>query len=118
MLIIHNTLSGKKEEFIPFNDSNVNIYVCGITPYDEVHLGHARCYVVFDVIRRYLKYKGYAVKYIQNFTDIDDKIISRSLEAKIPLNELAQKYIDDYFTQMRKLNISDADSYPRVTQKV
>jgi len=120
MLKFYNTLSGKKEEFVPVDKTgkNVSMYVCGITPYDEVHLGHARCYVVFDVIRRYLKYKGYAVKYIQNFTDIDDKIISRSLEAKIPLNELAQKYIDDYFTQMRKLNISDADSYPRVTQKV
>jgi len=119
-LKIHNTLSGKKEEFIPIdkNGKIVNMYVCGITPYDEVHLGHARCYVVFDVIRRYLKYKGYTVKYIQNFTDIDDKIINRSLEAKIPLNELAQKYIDDYFTQMRKLNIQDADVYPRVTQKI
>ncbi|MDO8734830.1 MAG: cysteine--tRNA ligase, partial [Elusimicrobiota bacterium] len=120
MLKIYNTFSGKKEEFIPVdkNGKNVNMYVCGITPYDEVHLGHARCYVVFDVIRRYLKYKDYTVKYIQNFTDIDDKIINRSLEAKIPLAELAQKYIDDYFTQMRKLNIQDADSYPRVTQKI
>src|SRR3989339_1968676 len=118
MLIIHNTLSGKKEEFIPFNDSNVNIYVCGITPYDEVHLGHARCYVVFDVIRRYLKYKGYNVKYVQNFTDIDDKIINRSNELKVKSSELAQKYIDDYFSQMKKLNIENADSYPRVTQKI
>src|SRR3989339_41072 len=118
MLIIHNTLSGKKEEFIPFNDNNVNMYVCGITPYDEVHLGHARCYVVFDIIRRYLKYKGYTVKYVQNFTDIDDKIINRSNEMQIQSSELAQKYIDDYFVQMRKLNIVDADSYPRVTQKI
>src|SRR3989339_481288 len=118
MLIIHNTLSGKKEEFIPFNDSNVNIYVCGITPYDEVHLGHARCYVVFDVIRRYLKYKGYNVKYVQNFTDRDDKIINRSNELKVKSSELAQKYIDDYFSQMKKLNIENADSYPRVTQKI
>lgn len=118
MLKIYNTLSKGKEEFVPIKDKTVSMYVCGITPYDEVHLGHARCYVVFDVIRRYLKYKGYTIKYIQNFTDIDDKIINKSIESKIPLSELAQKYIDDYFIQMRRLNILDADVYPRVTQKI
>ena len=134
MLKFYNTLSCKKEEFVPVDkngknvhpvrdglhpDSNgVNMYVCGITPYDEVHLGHAGCNVVFDVIRRYLKYKGYNVKYIQNFTDVDDKIINKSIQSKIPLAELAQKYIDDYFTQIRKLNVLDADAYPRVTQKI
>ncbi|HAX61609.1 MAG TPA: cysteine--tRNA ligase [Elusimicrobia bacterium] len=117
---IYNTLSGKKEEFVPIdkNGKNVNMYVCGITSYDEVHLGHARCYVVFDVIRRYLGYKGYAVKYIQNFTDIDDKIINRSNELQITSNDLAEKYINDYFTQMRKLNVLDADAYPKVTEKI
>jgi len=94
-LIIYNTLSGKKEEFISVDKNDqprrVNMYVCGVTPYDSVHLGHARCYVVFDVIRRYLKYKGYAVKYIQNFTDVDDKIISKSVETKTPLDELITK---------------------------
>ncbi|MFH1540250.1 MAG: cysteine--tRNA ligase [Elusimicrobiota bacterium] len=118
MLKIYNTLSKEKEEFVPQKDKQVSMYVCGITPYDEVHLGHARCYIVFDVIRRYLKYKDYIVKYIQNFTDIDDKIINRSRELGVYSSELAQKYIDDYFVQMRKLNVQDADSYPRVTQKV
>lgn len=120
MLKIYNTLSGKKEEFVPTdkNGKTVNIYVCGITPYDEVHLGHARCYVVFDVIRRYLKYKDYNVKYVQNFTDIDDKIINRSKQLAVSSEQLAEKYINDYFTQMRKLNIQDADSCPRVTQQI
>ncbi|MEW6557093.1 MAG: cysteine--tRNA ligase [Elusimicrobiota bacterium] len=118
MLKVYNTLTAKKEEFVPIKDKQVNMYVCGITPYDEVHLGHARCYVVFDVIRRYLKYKGYDVKYVQNFTDIDDKIINRSKELRVESLELAKKYIDDYFTQMQKLNVLDADSYPRVTQKI
>ncbi|OQA91099.1 MAG: Cysteine--tRNA ligase [Elusimicrobia bacterium ADurb.Bin231] len=120
MIKVHNTLTGTKEEFIPLDKAgrNVNMYVCGITPYDEVHLGHGRCYVVFDVVRRYLKYRGYNVKYIQNFTDIDDKIIKRSNELKIPHTELSRKFIDDYFTQMRKLNILDADSYPLVTGTV
>lgn len=118
MLKIYNTFSKGKEEFVPLKDKTVNMYVCGITPYDEVHLGHARCYVIFDVIRRYLKYKDFTVKYVQNFTDIDDKIINKTIQSKIPLSELSQKYIEDYFTQMRKLNIMDADSYPRVTQKI
>ncbi|PKM93015.1 MAG: cysteine--tRNA ligase [Elusimicrobia bacterium HGW-Elusimicrobia-4] len=120
MLKIYNTLSGKKEEFVPVdkNGKNVNMYICGITPYDEVHLGHARCYVVFDVIRRYLKYKGYNVKYVQNFTDVDDKIINRSKQLAVSSEQLAEKYINDYFTQMKKLNIQDADSCPRVTQKI
>jgi len=118
MLKLHNTLSGKKEEFVPIKGNDVNMYVCGVTPYDEVHLGHGRCYVVFDVIRRYLKYRGYNVKYVQNFTDIDDKIIQRSDELRVASNELAEKYINEYFIQIRKLNILDADVYPKVTQKI
>jgi cysteinyl-tRNA synthetase len=117
-LKLHNTLSGKKEEFTPVNGKNVNMYVCGITPYDEVHLGHGRCYVVFDVVRRYLKYRGYEVKYIQNFTDIDDKIIKRSAERGIPPSELAEQFINNYFENTRKLNVLDADVYPRVTGKI
>jgi len=120
MLKVYNTLSRQKEDFIPtkIDRNEVRMYVCGITPYDEVHLGHARCYVVFDVIRRYLKYRGYEVKYVQNFTDIDDKIINRSRELQLAADELARKYIDDYFSQMSKLNILPADAYPRVTQKI
>ncbi|MDR1122856.1 MAG: cysteine--tRNA ligase [Endomicrobium sp.] len=94
------------------------MYVCGITPYDEVHLGHARTYVVFDIIKRHLLKRGYKVKHVQNFTDVDDKIIKRSLEKNIKPNELSQTYIDDYFTQTDKLNILKAEIYPRVTQMI
>ncbi|MEW6041810.1 MAG: class I tRNA ligase family protein, partial [Elusimicrobiota bacterium] len=101
MIKLFNTLSGKKEEFIPLNPPDVKMYVCGITPYDETHIGHARCYVVFDMIRRYLQYSGYTVKYVQNFTDIDDKIIKRASESGIPPKELAEKYSSEF------LNLSD-----------
>lgn len=117
-LYIYNTLTQKKEEFKPLKNKVVNMYVCGVTPYDEVHLGHARCYVAFDVIRRYLEYKGYTVNYIQNFTDIDDKIIKRAQEKNIPPLELAQQNIDAYFQDINALNIQPALKYPRVTEHI
>ena len=91
------------------------MYVCGITPYDYCHLGHARCYVAFDVIRRTLKRFGYNVTYVQNFTDIDDKIIKRAKELKENPKELAARYIADFEKQMGALNVLPADKYPRVT---
>jgi cysteinyl-tRNA synthetase len=115
---IGNTLTGKKEEFIPLHDKQVNMYVCGVTPYDEVHLGHARAYVTFDIIRRFLTQSGYQVKHVQNFTDVDDKIIKRAVEQKISPNALAETFIQSYFEQMDKLNILRADLYPRVTQNI
>jgi cysteinyl-tRNA synthetase len=118
MIKVHNTLSNKIEEFKPRKDNFVSMYICGVTPYDEVHLGHARTYVVFDVIKRHLLKRGYKVKHIQNFTDVDDKIIKRALEKNIKPTELAQFYIDDYFTQMDKLNILKAEIYPRVTEMI
>jgi len=118
MIKVHNTLSNKKEEFKPQKENFVSMYVCGVTPYDEVHLGHARAYVVFDIIKRHLLKRGYKVKHVQNFTDVDDKIIKRSLERNIKPNELAQTYIDDYFAQTDKLNILKAEIYPRVTQMI
>ncbi len=117
-IFIHNTLTGKKEEFVPLNPPEVKMYVCGITPYDMMHLGHGRCYVVFDVIRRYLEYRGYKVHYIQNFTDIDDKIINRSNELGISPQELSEKYIKEYFEYSSKLNIKRANNYPRVTENI
>lgn len=117
-MFVYNTLSGKIEEFIPQNSNEVKMYVCGITPYDECHLGHARCYVTFDVIRRYLKYKGYRVKYVQNFTDIDDKIIERSNQTKTNIKQLVEKYINEYFEHCKKLNIKPADVYPKVTEHI
>ena len=114
---VFNTLSGKKEDFHPRSEM-VTMYVCGITAYDESHIGHAMTYIIFDVIRRYLKFKGYEVKYIQNFTDIDDKIIDRANQLGMPPSKLANKYIDQYFADMDALNIQWADVYPIVTEEI
>jgi cysteinyl-tRNA synthetase len=118
MIQIHNTLSGKKEEFKPLKGKDVSMYVCGITPYDSVHLGHARAYITFDIIKRHLLKRGYSVKHVQNFTDIDDKIIARAAQKGISPKDLAKIYIEDYFAQTQKLNILKADTYPRVTEMV
>jgi cysteinyl-tRNA synthetase len=114
---IFNTLSGQKEEFVP-RDNEVKMYVCGVTVYDVCHFGHALCYISFDVIRRYLEYKGYKVKYVQNFTDIDDKIINRSKERGVLWKELVEKYIAEYFLDMDALNIKRATIYPRATEEI
>ena len=114
----YNTLTNKKEEFVPIKENEVSMYVCGVTPYDEVHLGHARAYVTFDIVKRHFLRRKYKVRHVQNFTDIDDKIIKRAVEKGIPSVELAQTYIDDYFIQIDKLNILRADLYPRVTQTI
>ncbi|MBL0058592.1 MAG: cysteine--tRNA ligase [Elusimicrobia bacterium] len=117
-LRFHNTFTGKEEEFKPLEEGRVKMYVCGITPYDECHLGHARCYVTFDFIRRALKRLGYAVTCVQNFTDIDDKIIQRAAEKGEAPAALAERYIADYFEKMDRLNVLRADAYPRVTEHV
>jgi cysteinyl-tRNA synthetase len=118
MIKIYNTMTKKEEEFIPIDDKIVKMYVCGITPYDSCHIGHARCYVTFDIVRRFLEFSGYKVFYVQNFTDIDDKIIKRSNEKNISPKELADKYINEFFDVMGKLNIKKADLYPRVTENI
>ncbi len=115
---IYNTLTNQIEEFVALEDKKVRMYVCGITPYDEVHLGHGRCYVVFDLIRRFLTYKGYDVKYVQNFTDIDDKIISAAQQQKISPKELSSRYITSYFEVEKELNITPANFYPKVTEHI
>ena len=114
---VFNSLSGQKEEFLPQGDE-VKMYVCGITPYDEAHLGHAMSYIIFDVIRRYLQFRGYKVKYVQNITDIDDKIIDRANKLGISTRELAEKFTDSYFADMDALNIGRADIYPRATEEI
>ncbi len=114
---VFNTLSRQKEDFRPRGEV-VSMYVCGITTYDECHIGHAMTYIIFDVIRRYLRFKGYKVKYVQNFTDIDDKIIERAKQLGMLPSELASKYIDQYFADMDALNIERADVYPRVTEEI
>jgi cysteinyl-tRNA synthetase len=114
---LYNTLSGKKEEFQPIG-GEVKMYVCGVTPYDDAHIGHAMSYVIFDVIRRYLKFRGFKVKYVQNVTDIDDKIIDRANQREIPPAELAKTYADSYFEDMENLNIEPADVYPTATGEI
>ena len=114
---VYNTLSGQKEEFLPQGDE-VKMYVCGVTPYDNCHIGHAMSYIIFDVIRRYLRFRGYKVKYVQNITDIDDKIIDRAGKFGVSIDELAEKYTNSYFTDMDALNISRADIYPRATEEI
>lgn len=118
MIKFYNTLTNKIEEFKPIKEKEVSVYICGITPYDVCHLGHARAYVTFDVIKRHFIRSGYTVKHIQNFTDVDDKIINRSLERNISPIKLAKTFINDYFIQTKKLNIIKANSYPQVTQMI
>jgi len=114
---VFNTLSGQKEEFLPQGDE-VKMYVCGVTPYDDCHIGHAMSYIIFDVIKRYLQFRGYKVKYVQNITDIDDKIIDRAGRLGISTHDLAKKYSDSYFEDMDALNIGRADIYPRATEEI
>ena len=114
---VYNTLSTREEEFVPQGDV-VKMYVCGVTPYAECHLGHAMSYVVFDMVRRYLEFRGYRVKHVQNFTDIDDKIIKRAQEAGVTPGELAEKFIAQYFGDMDRLNVRRAHVYPRATEEI
>lgn len=114
---VFNTMSGQKEEFLPQGDT-VTMYVCGVTVYDDCHIGHAMSYVVFDAIRRYLEFKSYKVKHVQNFTDIDDKIINRAQQLGISAKDLAEKYIAEYFKDMDALNIKRAHVYPKATEEV
>lgn len=117
-LRVYNTLTRKKEEFVPLEHKEVKAYVCGVTLYDELHLGHARYAVVFDIIRRYLEYKGYQVNYVTNFTDIDDKMIARAQSLGVSISELAEKFIREYFAQMQRLGVKKADCHPRATEHI
>jgi cysteinyl-tRNA synthetase len=115
---LYNTLTGKEEEFVPAQGNQVKMYVCGVTPYSSTHVGHALSYVIFDVLRRYLEHLGYQVHHIQNFTDVDDKIIQRAQQEGISEDALVQRYIADFFRAMDALNIRRAHSYPRATQEI
>ena len=114
---LYNTLSRSVEELV-VEDNTVNMYVCGITPYAPSHLGHAMCAVVFDVIRRYLEYKGYKVTFIQNFTDIDDKMIIAAHDEGIKVSELAERNIQAYLSELDRLNVLEASEYPRATEEI
>ncbi len=118
MIKLYNTMSGKKEEFVPITPGAVNMYACGVTAYDYSHLGHARGAVAFDVIQRYFRRRGYGVKYVRNFTDVDDKIINRAKEEGISAAEVARKYIDAYEADMRRLGVGRPDVEPLATEHI
>lgn len=115
---VYNSLTRQKEKFVPNNPDEVKVYVCGPTVYNFFHLGNARPFVVFDTLRRYLKYIGYNVNFVQNFTDVDDKIINRAKEEGISAPEVSEKYIKEYFDDAKALNIVPADTHPRVSENI
>ncbi|MCQ2464103.1 MAG: cysteine--tRNA ligase [Oscillospiraceae bacterium] len=117
-MIIYNTMTRKKEELKPITDGVVNIYACGPTVYNYIHIGNARPICSFDVLRRYLTYRGYKVKYVQNFTDVDDKIIKKANEEGVPSIEISEKYIAEYKKDAHGLNVMDADVHPKVTESM
>jgi cysteinyl-tRNA synthetase len=117
-LMIHNNLTNKKEEFISIEPGKVKMYVCGVTVYDDIHMGHARSMIVFDMIARYLRYAGYDVTHVTNFTDVDDKIIIKANKEGIDPLELSARYIEEYFKDAAKLGIRKADIYPKASESM
>ena len=115
---LYNTLTRTKEEFVPQEEGKVKMYVCGPTVYNYIHIGNARPYVVFDTVRRYLEYKGYDVTYVQNFTDVDDKIIKKANEEHSSMEEVSNRYIKEAFTDADGLNVKRATHHPRVTEEM
>ncbi|EFI35863.1 cysteinyl-tRNA synthetase [Desulfonatronospira thiodismutans ASO3-1] len=117
-MLIYNTLHRAKEKFVPLEPGKVRMYVCGITAYDYCHIGHARSCVVFDVLVRYLRYLGYHVSFVRNFTDVDDKIIKRAEEEGLDSDQVAEKYIEAFYLDMDELNVLKADVEPRATRHI
>lgn len=116
---LYNTLTRKKEEFKPIKEKNVGIYVCGPTVYNYIHVGNARPIVVFDTLRRYFIYKGYNVKFVSNFTDIDDKIINKAKDEDIDFREITKKYIQAYLDNVSGLNFDEEDTiHPKATEYI
>ncbi len=115
---LFNTMTMKKEEFVPIEEGKVRMYACGPTVYNYIHVGNARPIIMFDVLRRYLEYRGYDVTFVQNFTDVDDKIINRAAEEGISSEEVARKYIDEYFTDAKGLGVRPATIHPKATENI
>ena len=115
---LYSTLTGEATEFAPADGNTVKMYVCGVTPYSSTHIGHALSYVAFDVLRRYLEHLGFEIRHVQNFTDVDDKIIQRAQEQGIEATELAEQFIEDFYRTMDALNIRRAHVYPRATEEI
>lgn len=115
---LYNTLTRQKEEFVPIEAGKVSMYVCGPTVYDYIHIGNARPYVIFDTIRRYMEYKGYEVNYVQNFTDVDDKIIKKSIEEGVESTVISERYIAEALKDAKGLNVAPATKNPKVTEEM
>lgn len=115
---IFNTMTRRKEEFVPLDKNEVKIYACGPTVYNYIHIGNARPLCVFDVLRRYLEYRGYNVRFVQNFTDVDDKIIKRANEEGLTFEEVSKKYIKEFWTDAHGLNFKDATVHPKATENI
>ena len=115
---LYNTMSKRKEEFVPVEEGKVRMYVCGPTVYNFIHIGNARPMIVFDTVRRYFEYKGYDVNYVSNFTDVDDKIIKKAIEEGVPAEEISQRYIEECKKDMDGMNIEPATTNPLATQEI
>ena len=115
---IFNSMTNKLEEFVPIEPGKVRMYACGPTVYNYIHVGNARPIIMFDTLRRYLEFRGYDVTFVQNFTDVDDKIIKKANEEGVTSKEIAEKYIDEYYTDARALGVRDATIHPRATENI
>ena len=115
---IYNTLTRKKEEFVPVHPGKVGMYVCGPTVYNYIHIGNARPMIIFDTVRRYFEYKGYDVNYVSNFTDVDDKIIKKANEEGVSATEIAERYIEECKKDMEGLNVKPATHQPKATEEI
>ena len=115
---IYNTLTRKKEEFVPITPGKVGIYVCGPTVYNFIHIGNARPMIVFDTLRRYFEYKGYEVNYVSNFTDVDDKIIKKANEEGVSCKEISERYIAECKKDMEGMNVKPATVHPKATEEI
>ncbi|MEG0392819.1 MAG: class I tRNA ligase family protein, partial [Anaerovoracaceae bacterium] len=115
---VYNTLTRKKEEFVPIHEGEVNMYVCGPTVYNFFHIGNARPFVVFDTMRKYLEYRGNKVNFVQNFTDVDDKIIRTAKELDLSAQEVADKFIEAYHEDTQALGVEKATHHPRVMENM
>ena len=115
---IFNTLSRRKEEFVPLTPGEVKMYVCGPTVYNFIHIGNARPMIVFDTVRRYFEYKGYDVRYVSNFTDVDDKIIKKAIEEGVDADTVSRRYIEECKKDMAAMNVKPATVHPQATQEI
>ena len=115
---IYNTLTRRKEEFVPLEEGKVRMYVCGPTVYNLIHIGNARPMIVFDTVRRYLEHKGYQVNYVSNFTDVDDKIIKKAIEEGVSAQEISERYIAECKKDMEGMNILPATTHPKATEEI